>query len=230
MHSQNFGIILVAYPHCPRARLLLLFSPPQLWRFLKSAWSSFKNLWLKYLSVLWLFWFFEDFSSKLHPTAATFPFRPYPPAITPTSLSPPHNPQAFVPLPSLWIFYFIYPHSLPQSFSEFICSPLCSCQSSLSSGFAFIKCIPHPLAFYSTSSTRQILSLTSTNDSSARSASLIIYLTYIYLFLQQVPESRGFSSVPCHLKQCHYQPLLQLGGKLASRGWGLNSSWQGKQH
>lgn len=147
--------------------------------------------------------------------------------------SPPHKPQAFVPLPSLCSFYFIYPHTLPQNFSEFICSLLCTCQSSLSSGFAFIKCIPHPLAFYSINLTRQILSIKGTNDSSARSASLIIYLTYIYLFLQQVPESRGFSSVPCHLEPCHYQPLpndigsttvLQLGGKLASRGWGLNSS------
>lgn len=138
-----------------------------------------------------------------------------------------------LPCLCLCIFHFIHPRALPQNFSEFICSPPCACKSNLSSGFAFIKCIPHPLAFYSISPTRQILSVKATNDSSARSASLIIYLTYIYLFLQQVPESRGFSSVPCHLKHCRYQPLhndigstpsLQLGGKLASGGWALNSS------
>lgn len=105
-----------------------------------------------------------------------------------------------LPCLCLCIFHFIHPQALPHNFSEFICSPPCACQSNLSSGFAFIKCIPHPLAFYSISPTRQILSVKATNDSSARSASLIIYLTYIYLFLQQVPESRGFSSVPCHLK------------------------------
>lgn len=182
---------------------------------------------------------FDNLSSKPHPRAAISPLTPYPAAIIPTSFSPPHKPQAFMSLPSqcLCIFYFIYPQVLPQNDSEFICSPLRACQSNLSRGFGFIKCIPHLLAFYSISPTRQILSVKATNDSSVRSASLIIHLTYIYLFLQQVPESRGFSSVPCHLKHCHYQPLhndigsttlLQLGGKLASWGWGLNSSWQRK--
>lgn len=201
-------------------------------------WSSFKNLWLNIRLSFGCFEFWQLFQQgSSHSCNA--PLSLYPAAITPTSFFPPHKRQAFVPLPSLCIFYFIYPHTLPQNFSEFFCSSLCTCQSSLSSGFAFIKCIPHPLAFHSISPTRQIFSIKGTNDSSARSASLIIYLTYIYLFLQQVPESRGFSSVPCHLEPCHYQPLhndmgctavLQLGGKLASRGWGLNSSWQRKQH
>lgn len=175
---------------------------------------------------------FDNFSSKPHPTAAIFPLNLHPAAIIPTSLSPPHKPQPlYLCLPCVCESFVSFILMLSLRISQNSSAPLF--QSNLSSGFAFIKFIPHPLPFYSISPARQILSVKATNDSSARSASLIIHLTYIYLFLQQVPESRGFSSVPCHLKHCHYQPLLndigsttllQLGGKLASRGWDFNSS------
>lgn len=213
---------------------LCFFSPPQLWgcffKYITFLQKFVAKIFVCPLPLL----IFDNFSSKPHPTAAIFPLHLYSAAIIPTSLSPPHKPQ---PL-------FLCPPCVCVSFVSFILtlcprnsqnsSALCTFQSNVSSGFAFFKCIPHSLAFYSISPTRQILPVKATNDSSARSASLIIYLTYIYLFLHGVPESRGFISVPCHLEHCHYQPLLngigsttllQLGGKLASRGWDLNSSW-----
>lgn len=147
---------------------------------------------------------FDNLSSKPHPTAAISPLNLHPAAITPTSFPLLTNPR---PLCLYHVCVFLFHLSSPSQNSEFLrihLFPSLHCQSSLSSGVAFMKCIPHPFAFYSISPTGQILSV---NDSSARSASLIIDFTHIYLFLQQVPESRGFSSVPCHLKHSHYQPL-----------------------
>lgn len=100
-----------------------------------------------------------------------------------------------------------------------------------------------PFAFWSLSPTRQILYCESYKWGLCK-IWLTSYRLNIHLSVYTA-GSRGqglfFCALhrACNLKCCHYQPhyndnhnaaLLQLGGKLASKRWGLNSAWQRKQH
>lgn len=154
--------------------------------------------------------FSHNFLSKPHPTLAILckernyrpvPIAPCPATSNQTQISLPSSHlwqqiQPIMSLPCLPMRYLLY---LPTcSASEFVCSHLYAHQSiSYASGFAFIRCIPHLLTCNSISLQGRFFPLETTNDYSARSASLVIYSTSIYLFLQQVPEGRGFSSLPC---------------------------------
>lgn len=141
-------------------------------------------------------------------------------------------------LPCLYTRYFLL-YLSTGSASEFVCSHLYARQSILyASGFAFLRCIPLPgLLFNQPYKT----------DPFCKSHKWLLckiwltsYILNIHLSVYTA-GSKGqrlfFCALcrACHLKRCHYQPhsndignttSLQLGGKLASRGWGLNSSWQ----
>lgn len=80
----------------PLARVPLLFFSTTVTAFYKSTWFSFKILWLKYLSVLWLFWFWQ-LSQQTSSHSCNAPLSLHPASITPTSSPLLTNPRPLCP-------------------------------------------------------------------------------------------------------------------------------------
>ena len=145
-------------------------------------------------------------------------------------------------LPCLYTSYLLL-YLSTCSASEFVYSHLYTCQPiSRASRFVIIRCIPHPSPFIQSALQDRYFPL-----KNHKWLLWKIWLTGDVLGIHlpvYTAGSRGqalFSCTllrSCHWKCCHCQPrynaigrktLLRLGGKLASRGWGLHSSWQEKQ-
>lgn len=179
--------------------LLGFFSPPQF--FLKKYPIFLQSFVAKTFACPLAVFIFDNLPSKPRPTVAIFA-KSIINALPPPRSLPSHHLTRYLLL-YLYHTRYLLLYLSTRSASEFlrICSFTSFCLSVhlLSSGFAFIRRIPRPpWPFIQSISPARHSFLEKPQTTTPQDlASLVICSTYINLFIQQVPEGRGFSSAPC---------------------------------